>query len=66
MKDERKFRALIYLSTGLALLVILYNVLQGTVLSGIEGYLERRIYYERAIIKRGLDLHEGMHWKEKE
>ncbi len=66
MSDKKKFKILIILSTLLTVLTLSYNVLQEYFMPEIEGYLERRIYYERVISKKGLSLHEGMYWKEKE
>lgn len=66
MTDAKKFRILILITTALTVLVISFNLLQEYIMPEIEGYLERRIYYERVITKKGLGLHKGMHWREKE
>lgn len=66
LNDIRKFRLLAILTTTLIVLILSYNVLQEYFMPEIEGYLERRIYYEKAISKKGLSLYKGMCWKEKE
>ncbi len=66
MKDERKFKLLTYFSAILIALTLSYNILQEHLISGIEGYLERKVYYENVISKKGLSLHKGMYWREKE
>lgn len=65
MNDGKKFKALIASMVALLLLVLSYTVLEDTVLPGIEGYMQRRLHYERVISKKGLSLHKGMYWKEK-
>ena len=66
MTDIRKFRLLAILTTILVVLILSYNIFQEYFMSGIGGYIQRRIYYERTISKKGLSLHKGMYWKEKE
>lgn len=66
MTDVKKFRILITVSTLLILFVVSYNILQEYFIPEIEGYLQRRLYYERVISKKGLSLHKGMYWREKE
>lgn len=66
VKDIMKFRILITFTAVLAFSVLAYNILQEYWLPGMEDYLQRRLYYERVILKKGIDLHKGMHWKEKE
>lgn len=66
MKDKNKFKILILITTVLTVLILSYNVLSEYFMPEIEGYLERRIYYEKVISKKGLSLHKGMYWKEKE
>ena len=69
MTDARKFKILIFITTALTFLILSYNVLQGYFMPGIESYLEgreRQRYYEEVISKKGLSLHKGMYWKEKE
>ncbi|HWR73566.1 MAG TPA: hypothetical protein VN604_10380 [Nitrospirota bacterium] len=64
--DKRKFIWLAGFLTGLVLLVLTVNLLQETVLAGAGEYVKRRLYYEQAISQKGLSLHEGKYWKEKE
>lgn len=66
MKDEGKFKLLTYFSAILIALTLSYNILQEHLMPGIEGYLERKVYYENVISKKGLSLHKGMYWREKE
>jgi len=54
LNDIRKFRLLAILTTVLTILILSYNILQKYFMPEIEGYLERRIYYEKAISKKGL------------
>ncbi len=64
--DTKKFTWLAGALTGLVLLALTANVLQDTVLAGAGEYVKRRLYYERVISQKGLSLHEGTFWKEKE
>lgn len=66
MTDSKKFRILVILMTLLSVFILLYNILQDSLFQDIEGYIERRMYYERVISKKGLSLHKGMYWREKE
>lgn len=66
LNDIRKFRLLAILTTIFIVLILSYNILQEYFMPEIEGYLERRIYYEKVISKKGLSMHKGMYWKEKE
>ncbi len=66
MTDKKKFKLLAILATLLTVFILSYNVISEYFMPEIEGYLERRIYYEKAISKKGLSLHRGMYWKEKE
>ncbi len=65
LNDIRKFRLLAILTTIFIVLILSYNILQEYFMPEIEGYLERRIYYGKAISKKGLSLYKGMYWKEK-
>lgn len=66
MTDKKKFKILAILATLLTVFILSYNVISEYFMPEIEGYLERRIYYEKVISKKGLSLHKGMYWKEKE
>lgn len=63
MADVIKFKILAILATALVVLILSYNILEESLFSGIEGYLERRLYYERVISKKDLSLHKGMYWR---
>jgi hypothetical protein len=63
MNDTIKFRILMALTAILAFSVLAFNILQEYWLPDMEGYLQRRLYYERVISKKGTSLHKGMHWK---
>lgn len=66
MPDTKKFKILILLTAVLTILILSYNVLSEYLMPEIEGYMQRRFYYEGVISKKGLSLHKGMYWKEKE
>ncbi len=66
MTDSRKFRILVILTTVVAVFILLHNILKDSIFQDIEGYVQRRVYYERVISKKGLGLHKGMYWREKE
>lgn len=65
MKDERKFRLFILLTALLCVLSITYAISEEYIMPEIEGYLKRRVYYEKVISKKGLSLHKALYWKEK-
>jgi hypothetical protein len=52
-------------SAALVCLVLLHPILRERVMPDIEGYLERKAYYEKVISKKGLSFHKGLYWKEK-
>ena len=54
------------LTTTLVVFMLLYNIFQEYFMTEIGEYLQRRIYYQSVIAKKGLSLHKGMYWKEKE
>jgi hypothetical protein len=66
MNETKKFYALIAAATSLIVVALAYTIAQEYILPDIEGYLERKSYYERTISKKGLDLHKGLYWKEKQ
>ncbi len=66
MTNTKKFTILMYAVTALTFLVLSYAVLQEYVMPDLGAYVQRRLYYERTISKKGLSLHKGMYWKEKE
>lgn len=66
MSDTKKFTLLIRIMTAIIALILSYNIFQEHVMTGVGDYVKRRVYYERVISKKGLSLHKGMYWKEKE
>jgi|MudIll2142460700_1097286.scaffolds.fasta_scaffold20857_3 hypothetical protein len=66
MTDLRKSKILVFASTALVVLILVYNMAQEFVVPEIEGYIQRRIYYEKVILKKDLSEHKGMYWKETE
>jgi len=65
VRDEKKFKTAVLFAFALCLLVIAYNVAGEYFIPEIEGYLRRRIYYERVISKKGLSMHNALYWREK-
>jgi len=63
MTDTGKLKLLLIATAGLICLVLAYSVVQEHVLPGIEGYLQRKNYYERTISNKGLSEHKAMYWK---
>lgn len=66
MNDTRKFTTFAIVTTLLTVLILFYAILQEYVMPDLEGYLQRKSYYERVISKKGLGLHKGLYWKEKQ
>jgi hypothetical protein len=66
MKDTRKFRLIMFIAVMLTAMVILQNVAKEYFMADIEGYVRRRLYYERTISQKGLSEQKGMYWKEQE
>jgi|Deesub1362A_J573_1020465.scaffolds.fasta_scaffold00004_283 hypothetical protein len=66
MRDERKFKVFIIFVAVLCVLAIGYNIAEEYFLPDIENYIQRRLYYERVISKKGLSLHEAKYWRKKE
>ena len=66
MTDTRKFMLLTITAAALIGLILSYTILQDHGITDLEGYLQRKAYYERAISKKGLSLHQGLYWKEKQ
>jgi hypothetical protein len=64
MRDERKFRFAVFSAALLCVLAIAYNIVSEYFLPDIEGYMKRRLYYERVISKKGLSMHRAMYWRE--
>lgn len=66
MKDTRKFRVIMVAAVMLTAMVILHNVAQEYFMADMEGYVKRRLYYERTISQKGLSEKKGMYWREQE
>ncbi|MBI4824205.1 MAG: hypothetical protein HY805_08265 [Nitrospirae bacterium] len=65
MRDEKKFKAIILLMAVLCAFSILYAISEEFLMPEIEGYLKRRLYYERVISQKGLSLKKALYWDEK-
>lgn len=65
MRDEKKIRFFVFLGAFLSVLIMAYNISEEYFIPEIEGYIKRRIYYEKVISKKGLSLHNAMYWEEK-
>jgi len=66
MTDQNKFTALLGSACVLVLLVLSANAFLDTYLTRMGERIRRQSHYEKAIQKKGLDLHKGMYWKGKE
>jgi len=66
MTNTRKFKMLTIAATALIGLILSYAVLQEHGIIDLESYLQRKTYYERVISKKGLSLHQGLYWKDKQ
>jgi hypothetical protein len=62
MRDESKFRFAVVLASVLCTLTIAYNIAQEYFIPDLEAYIQRRLYYERVISKKGLSMHEADYW----
>lgn len=63
MSDLRKFRLLIGFAAVLCVLTIAYNIAEELILPDIQSHLQRKLYYEKVISKKGLSLHNALYWK---
>ena len=66
MKDEKKFRLSVIFAAALCVFAIAYNIAEEYVLPDIENYIQRRLYYEKVISRKGLSMHEAKYWREQE
>jgi hypothetical protein len=66
MKDDKKFKIFSIISTVLVICILSYSIFQEYLATELGGYLKRRLYYEKVILKKGLTLHEGKYWKKVE
>jgi len=63
--DARKFDMLVMLMTVLVVAALGYNLLMESVIAGAGDYLARRWHYEKVLMPKGLSLHKGEYWREK-
>lgn len=66
MTDQNKLTVLLGSAAVLVVLVLSSNAFLDDYLAGLGERVRRRLHYENAIQKKGLELHRGMYWKEKE
>ena len=66
MTDQNKFTLLSGSAAILVLLVLSSNAFLDDYLAGLGDRARRRLHYENTIQKKGLGLHKGLYWKEKE
>lgn len=64
MRDERKFKLLAVFASFLCVLAVAYNVAEELILPDIQNYLQRKIYYESVISKKGLSMHNALYWRQ--
>ncbi len=64
MRDEKKFKLVTAVSLVVCVLAILYNIASEYLIPDMEGYIQRKLYYERVISKKGLSLHKAQYWRE--
>ena len=64
--DRGKFSVLLAVVACLAILQVAYDSVLAPVVSGFSERARRREHYEKAVTGKGLSLHPGMYWKEKE
>ena len=64
MRDEKKFKLLTAVSLAVCVLAVLYNVASEYIIPDMESYIQRKLYYERVISKKGLSLHRAQYWRE--
>jgi hypothetical protein len=66
MTDSGRFSALMIAAACLAVLSVAYDAVLAPFASGFAEKARRREHYEKAVKEKGLALHPGMYWKEKE
>jgi len=66
MTDQKKFSILTGSAAVLVLLVLSSNAFLDDYLAGLGERARRRLHYENTIQKKGLGLHKGLYWKERE
>lgn len=66
MTDRNKLTLLLYGTSVLVAMVLSSNLFLDDYLAGFGERARRRLHYENTIQKKGLGLHKGLYWKEKE
>ncbi len=66
MSDHKKFLVALICSLALVVMVLAENLGAGGVLSRANEEWRRKKHYKNVIEPKGLDLHKGLYWKEKE
>lgn len=66
MRDDNHFRVLLVSATLLTVCIFSYNIFGEYLRADIFEYIKRRAYYENVLKNKGLDLREGMHWRNKQ
>ena len=64
--DRNRFLALIGSALVLVLLVLASNSFLDRYVADVRERARRQAHFEKVIQKKGLGLHKGMYWKEKE
>jgi hypothetical protein len=63
LEDKGKFRLVLYAVFTLCVLSIAYNISTEYLLPDIEGFFQRKLYYEKVISGKGLSMHEADYWR---
>jgi lipopolysaccharide export LptBFGC system permease protein LptF len=66
MTDGGRFSSLLIAAACLAVLSVAYDAVIAPIMSRFAETARRRERYEKAVNEKGLSLHPGMYWKEKE
>jgi len=64
MNDARKAGILVGGATAIIALTLIFNLAGETLVSPLIKRLERKMYFERVISKKGLSLHKARFWEE--
>ena len=66
MTDQRKFNVAMIAGVVLIAMVLASNTVLEPLLAGLGERMKRRSHYEEVISQKGLSLHRGVFWKEKQ
>ena len=66
MTDQRKFNVAMIAGVVLVATVLASNTVLEPLLAGLGERMKRRSHYEEVISQKGLSLHRGVFWKEKQ